>query len=114
MILLLDTNNSQFALIQSEKDELKWDKVANEEFLVKEVEKHLAGKEIEGVIVIQGEGSFSHTREGVVFANMMALAKGTSILSVSAEAFGDLGDCVKRLSESEAVKADYFAEANVG
>lgn len=114
MILILDTNNSQFALIQSEKDEPKWTKVENEEYLVKEVEKHLGGREIQGIIVIQGEGSFSHTREGVVFANMLALAKGTKILAVSAEDFADLSECFKKLEESKPLEPGYSSEPNIG
>jgi len=117
MYLFIDTNESRFAFFQEKEafDHLQWNNVVQEQSLAREIQKKHT--EIEAIIVLQGKGGFSQTREGIVFANIFNQTKQTPILAVTDQGLESrsLDQILIDLKETgnKPLMPHYFAEANI-
>jgi len=74
-----------------------------------------ASKDLDGIFVEQGSGSFSRTRSAVVFANMLLLSHGLPLATLSSDdekAGLSYKHLLKRLRK-EALRPLYYAEPNI-
>ena len=117
MYLFIDTNESRFAFFQEKESfaQLQWNNVEQEQSLSREIKaKHTHFK---GILVLQGKGGFSQTREGIVFANIFNQTKQIPILAISEEdtESKSLDQLVVQLKEegNKPLMPHYFAEANI-
>lgn len=115
MHLVINTNESEF-YVPGAKPE-KFDKMGN---LPGQIAEYLKKKGIElaslkGVAVIQGKGSFSDTRHGAVFANILAYASGIPVLGLTQEEFktADIEELFKARKEAFIIP-EYAGEPNIG
>ena len=119
MFLIIDSVNSRFALLSKEQKikDINWQENVISESLVIKIKENLGDNELEAVIVIQGQGSFSQAREAVVIANMLHLAKNTPVYSFDEAEFG-IASSITDLSidseETDYLLPVYEGEPNIG
>ena len=80
-------------------------------------ELSLNKKDIQGIAVIVGEGSFTSTRLAVTVANTFAYAQKKPVLAISAkeaEDFENLALEIEKQPIGQYISASYSAEPNIG
>ncbi len=117
MYLFIDTNESRFAFFQEKEtfEHLQWNAVEQEQSLSREIKAK--STHFKGIIVLQGKGGFSQTREGIVFANIFNQTKQIPIMAISADDLESqsLDELVVQLKATgnKPLMPHYFAEANI-
>ena len=119
-ILAINTESRQFGCAEISSAKFLWSKeikpgnrftLALKFFLAL---KKLSLQNLKGIIVIQGQGSFSDTRAGVLMANIISEQKGIPAISVS-----NIDEACKKLTSFEnskaprRIEAQYYAEPNI-
>lgn len=117
MYLFIDTNQSRFAFFQHGEtfDQLQWNTVSQNQSLSREIQAKMTS--FKGILVLQGKGAFSQTREGVVFANIYHQVKQVPLLSLSEDELEgkELTMLVEDLENDPkgVLLPHYFAEPNI-
>ncbi len=113
MYLLFDANQGRFARFNDSDTDLQWAVVEQEASLASLIAPDIDS--VKGVVVWQGKGSFSQSREAVVVANMLALTKGVKLLSMQADELPPLKALINELEASDktALEPVYYAEPNI-
>ena len=114
MYLIIDTNESRFALAGKEAlpESFEWYLVKTDQSLPRMVQQAYTG-EPQGIFLLQGKGGFSQTREGIVFANLYSALKGVELREI------EEGDLTHPLSTwllkpvVHSLKAEYYTEPNI-
>ncbi|HVM90813.1 MAG TPA: hypothetical protein VMU11_02875 [Verrucomicrobiae bacterium] len=73
------------------------------------IAKELPKKKLEGVCVVQGPGSFSAVRGGVLDANLLSRLLRVPLVPVSASEALDLATIAARLASAELAASEYVA-----
>ena len=122
MILVINTNVGKLAVVNEAniKSGITWISLNKENSFVSQVnvclsQKNLSLDQIKSIIVIQGEGTFSDTRTGIVFANIMRLAYGVAVTAVKeAQLNAKINEYLKELpSDLPYLTAEYSQEPNI-
>lgn len=125
MYLLINTNNNQIALCSDAQHDGSpaWKDIEKEASFVFQVKalleaENLESSDIKGAVIIQGRGSYSDTRTGIVFANIFKLLKNIPIVALQEDRISQtmpLNQVLAQLLEGEKgyVKAEYASEPNI-
>lgn len=110
--LFLDTHENgrvRFAWMEAGKVLKSSEKEGRAAVLLPLVAKDFARYSLEGVCVVQGPGSFSAVRSGVLDANLIARLKKVPLVPVNAADGVDLATIAARLYQGELSGSEYVA-----
>lgn len=125
MYLLINTNNNQIALASGTEQQggFKWKDIAKEASFALQIKEALKAEDlqlddIQGIVIMQGEGSYSDTRTGIVFANMLKLLKSVPVVAIKEDELSKtmpLGEAIEQLlhEEDKYLHAQYSSEPNI-
>lgn len=74
-------------------------------------------KDVKGILVVVGAGSFTNTRIAVTVANTWGYAQEIPLLAITEEEKKDLQSCISRLLDQpigQYISATYSGEPNIG
>lgn len=115
--LFIDTSARRLALYKEGK--IAWNNLSADRQRYSEKIKEmlntasLKANELNGVVVMQGKGSFSDTRAGVVVANMLLEFAGVPVAAIpTSSEEGVWSEAIRKLSEKP-LEPDYYAEPNI-
>ena len=124
MILLLNTSTPTCYLYFAEASEITYEKTWESGrglakglllFIQQELKKQdLTWKDLSGLVVFKGPGSFTGLRIGITVMNSLAYANGLPIVGITGEQWQQEG--LRRLAASEndtIVMPEYGGEANI-
>lgn len=112
MYLVLDTNESRFALVPQSGGDLEWREVGFDESLPRELQSAYTGN-YDGIFLVQGRGGFSQTREGVVTANLLGMLQQIPLRELQEEELALSVDAWLSKDPQPSFKAEYYTEPNI-
>jgi tRNA A37 threonylcarbamoyladenosine modification protein TsaB len=118
MYLCLNTSAKTLALY-SGKGSIEWHALNPDHQRYSEkvrellVANRLKAGDIKGVVVMQGKGSFSDTRAGVIVANLLLENLGTPVTSIETAEDHDVWKKAVKSLANKTIEPAYYAEPNI-
>ena len=112
MYLIIDTNESRFAVAAKDAVAYDWRSVEQSQSLPQEVKDAYTGEPL-GIFLLQGKGGFSQTREGIVFANLYSALKGVELREIEEEDLKHPLSTWLLKPVVHSISAEYYMEPNI-
>ncbi len=110
--LFLDTHEQgrvRYAWLERGEVDKRVEREGRASILLPMIAKDLPSRQVEGVCVVEGPGSFSAVRGGVLDANLLARFLRVPLVAVSAAEAHDLAGLAARLASGDVSVSTYVA-----
>ena len=123
--LCVDTSHQRFSLVSAKEKQFDWQAiVGKQERYAERIFAYLSiqgvqAADLAGVVIMQGQGSFSETRSAVVLGNLLAEFSSSPVLSLPTSDASDVSvwlnavDLIASGKGKASVTADYYAPPSI-